>query len=195
MYKLITEDTEGQTPEVMESLDDLAREGARRMIAAALEVEVELLSSDAVRVHEGMPVRLLRWGGDEALEAVVKRVEPTGFTKISALGVEEQRVLVICAISSDYSLWSGLGDGYRVEAQFVLWEQPDTLQVPVSALFRSGDDWSVFRVENGRAVITPLTLGQNSGLAAEVLSGLESGDRVVIYPADTIGDGVSVSPR
>jgi HlyD family secretion protein len=88
----------------------------------ALEIEVEMLSVDAVRVHVGMPVRFLRWGGEQALEGVVKRVEPTGFTKISALGVEEQRVLVICGISTDYEQWRSLGDGYRVEAEFILWE-------------------------------------------------------------------------
>ncbi|MBT8063059.1 MAG: efflux RND transporter periplasmic adaptor subunit [Xanthomonadales bacterium] len=161
----------------------------------ALEVEVEMLSADAVRVHEGMTVRLLRWGGDTPLDAVVKRVEPTGFTKVSALGVEEQRVLVICAISSDYAQWQSLGDGYRVEAQFILWEQADTLQVPVSALFRSGDGWSVFRVEKGRAVITQLELGRRSGLAAQVLSGLDQGDQVIIYPSDSITDGLRVEAR
>lgn len=161
----------------------------------ALEVEVELLSADAVRIHDGMPVRLLRWGGDQALDAVVKRVEPTGFTKVSALGVEEQRVLVICHIASEFELWKNLGDGYRVEAEFIIWEQQDTLQVPVSALFRSGDDWAVFRVQGGRAVVTPVEIGQRNGLAAEVLDGLEEGDRVVIYPAESLRDGMRVQVR
>jgi HlyD family secretion protein len=161
----------------------------------ALEVEVELLSADAVRVHEGMPVRLLRWGGEQALEGVVKRVEPTGFTKISALGVEEQRVLVICDISSDFEQWRNLGDGYRIEAEFILWEEDDTLQVPASALFRSGENWAVFKLAGGRAQVTPIEIGARSGLAAQVLNGLSAGDVVVIYPSDDIADGVRVEAR
>lgn len=161
----------------------------------ALEVEVEMLSADAVRIHEGMAVRLLRWGGDSPLDAAVKRVEPTGFTKVSALGVEEQRVLVICAISSDYEKWRSLGDGYRVEAQFVLWEKESILQVPVSALFRSGDEWAVFRLANGRTVVTPVELGQRSGLAAQVTDGLSEGDQVIIYPGDRITNGMRVVAR
>ena len=161
----------------------------------ALEIEVELLSADAVRIHEGMSVRLLRWGGDYALEAVVRRVEPTGFTKFSALGVEEQRVLVICDMSSDYEQWHNLGDGYRVEAEFILWEQDDTLQGPASALFRSGEGWTVFRVAGGRAQVTPVKLGARSGLSAQVTSGLSAGDLVIIYPGDKVADGVKVRPR
>jgi HlyD family secretion protein len=161
----------------------------------ALEIEVEMLSVDAVRVHEGMSVRFLRWGGDQALEGVVKRVEPTGFTKISALGVEEQRVLVICDISSDYEQWRELGDGYRVEAEFILWEEDDTLQVPASALFRNGEQWAVFQIVNGTVQITMVELGARSGLAAQVISGLSAGDEVVIYPSDNVVDGVKVEAR
>jgi HlyD family secretion protein len=161
----------------------------------ALEVEVELLSADAVRVREGMRVRFIRWGGDHLLEGVVRRVEPTGFTKISALGVEEQRVLVICDISSDYALWKSLGDGYRVEAEFVLWEDDATLQVPASALFRLGPDWAVFAIVNGRARATRIGTGARSGLAVEITGGLEAGDQVIIYPSDQVRDGVRVSPR
>ena len=161
----------------------------------ALEVEVEMLSIDAVRVHEGMSVRFLRWGGDQALEGEVKRVEPTGFTKVSALGVEEQRVLVICAINSDFELWQNLGDGYRVEAEFILWEQDDTLQIPASALFRLGDEWAVFKVSDNKARVNKVELGGRSGLAAQVLSGLSLGDQVVIYPSDNVVDGVRVEPR
>jgi HlyD family secretion protein len=162
---------------------------------AALEVEVEMLSVDAVRLHEGMSVRFLRWGGEQALDGVVKRVEPSGFTKISALGVEEQRVLVICTISTEYEQWRGLGDGYRVEAEFILWEEDDTLQVPASALFRSGENWAVFSITDGRVQVTPVELGARSGLAAQVLSGLSAGDRVVIYPSDNVTDGAKVETR
>ena len=162
---------------------------------AALEIEVEMLSVDAVRLHEGMSVRFLRWGGEQALDGVVKRVEPSGFTKISALGVEEQRVLVICAISTEYEQWRGLGDGYRVEAEFILWEEDDTLQVPASALFRSGESWSVFSISDGRVQVTPVELGARSGLAAQILTGLSAGDRVVIYPGDNVIDGARVETR
>jgi HlyD family secretion protein len=162
---------------------------------AALEIEVEMLSVDAVRLHEGMSVRFLRWGGEQALDGVVKRVEPSGFTKISALGVEEQRVLVICAISTEYEQWRGLGDGYRVEAEFILWEEDDTLQVPASALFRSGEDWAVFSISDGRVQVTLVELGARSGLAAQILSGLSAGDRVVIYPGDNVIDGARVETR
>jgi HlyD family secretion protein len=161
----------------------------------ALEIEVELLSMDAVRVHEGMPVRLLRWGGVQPLEGEVQRVEPTGFTKISALGVEEQRVLVICEIMSDYELWQYLGDGYRVEAEFILQEEGDALQVPASALFRSGENWAVFRVVNGRAKVTLVELGIRSGLASQVVGGISAGDEVIIYPGDNVVDGTRVQAR
>ena len=142
-----------------------------------------------------MSVRLLRWGGDYALEGLVRRVEPTGFTKISALGVEEQRVLVICDMSSDYEHWRNLGDGYRVEAEFILWEEDDALQVPASALFRSDEAWAVFRIIGRRAQVTPVKLGARSGLAAQVISGLSTGDTVIIYPGDKVADGVRVRPR
>jgi HlyD family secretion protein len=161
----------------------------------ALEIEVELLSADAVRIHDGTRVRFLRWGGGRALEGVVRRVEPSGFTKVSALGVEEQRVLVICDISSDYELWRALGDGYRVEAEFVLWENDDALQVPAAALFRQDEDWAVFTVADGRARLTPVGVGAHSGLSVEVTAGLQEGDQVIIYPGEQVRESVRVSPR
>jgi HlyD family secretion protein len=161
----------------------------------ALEVEVELLSADAVKIHQGTRVRLLRWGGERPLEGVVRRVEPSGFTKISALGVEEQRVLVICDISSEYELWRALGDGYRVEAEFVLWESDNALQVPAAALFRQDEDWAVFTVAEGRARLTPIGVGAHSGLAVEVKAGLQEGDQVIIYPGEQVREGVRVRPR
>lgn len=161
----------------------------------ALEIEVELLSMDAVQVPEGAHVRFLRWGGAGALDGVVKRVEPTGFTKISALGVEEQRVKVICDITSPYEQWTLLGDGFRVEAEFVLWQKDDALQAPASAVFRAGDSWAVFRAAGGRAELTPVSIGARSGLAVEILRGLEPGEPVVIYPGDQVEDGARISPR
>lgn len=159
-----------------------------------LEVAVEVLSRDAVRIAPGGRVLFERWGGDEALEGVVLTVEPTGFTKISALGVEEQRVLVIADISSPPATWQRLGDGYRVEAKFIVWEREDALTVPASALFRRDDGWAVFVVEGDRAKLRPVRLGPGSGLLTEVLAGLSAGDVVIVHPDDAVEDGVRVEP-
>jgi HlyD family secretion protein len=111
-----------------------------------------------------------RWGGDQTLEGVVRTIEPVGFTKISALGVEEQRVWVIADLTSPRDMWLTLGDGYRVEAHFILWEAGDVLQLPANALFRHADGWAVFSVENGRARRREIETGQRNGLVAEVLA-------------------------
>jgi HlyD family secretion protein len=162
---------------------------------ASLEVEVEVLSTHAVKITPGSKVMLDRWGGEQTVEGTVRRVEPSGFTKISALGVEEQRVRVIVDFVSPREDWQSLGDGYRVEARFVLWEGDDILQVPTSALFRQGEGWAVFAVEGGRARVTPVETGQRAGLATQVLSGLAAGTSVVSHPDDKIGDGTRVKPR
>jgi HlyD family secretion protein len=159
-----------------------------------LEVEVEVLSRDAVRILPGGRVLFERWGGAEILEGVVRIVEPTGFTKISALGVEEQRVLVIADLASPPEAWQRLGDGYRVEARFVVWEREDALTVPASALFRRDDGWAVFVVENGRARFRAVRLGQGSGLFSEVLDGLSRGEQVIVHPDDSVDAGVRVRP-
>ena len=157
-----------------------------------LEVEVDVLSKDAVRIAPGTRVLLQRWGGDEDLEATVRTVEPTGFTKVSALGVEEQRVLVIADIVSPPERWQRLGDGYRVEAVFVVWSEPDVLSVPTSALFRDDGNWAVFAVRGGRATVARVEVGQNNGLEAQILSGLDAGDAVIVHPDDEVTDGVAV---
>lgn len=161
----------------------------------ALEVEVDVLSMDAVRIEVGTQVRFLRWGGERPLEGVVRVVEPAGFTKISALGVEEQRVLIISDITSPREEWRRLGDRYRVEAQFILWEGGDVLQVPTSAVFRRGDGWGVYAVEDGRAVVRPVTPGLRTGLAVQIEDGLSEGTQVVIHPGDDVEDGVRVRVR
>jgi HlyD family secretion protein len=161
----------------------------------ALEVEVDVLSSDAVRIAPGTRVRFTRWGGDEPLEGVVRVVEPTGFTKISALGVEEQRVLVISDITSPPAEWQRLGDGYRVEASFILWEGEDVLQAPASALFRDGGGWAVFVDRDGRAVLTPVATGARNGLRVQILDGLGAGDEVVVHPGDDVFPGGRIRPR
>lgn len=160
----------------------------------SLEVEVDVLSRDAVRMQAGTRVILKRWGGDP-LNGVVRLVEPVGFTKISALGVEEQRVLVIVDITSSPQSWSRLGDGYRVEAEFILWQGDNVLQVPISALFRVQEEWATFVVEDGRARLRNVKIGRRGSLDAEVLAGLAENDVVITHPGDTVADGVRVRSR
>lgn len=161
----------------------------------SLEVETDVLSENAVQMHPGTPVQYLRWGGDGTLQGVVTSVEPVATTKVSALGVEEQRVRVISNLATAPQRWRGLGDGYRVEARFILWRGDDVLQVPSSALFRVGDRWAVFVVHNGRAQRRWIELGHRSGLAAQVMQGLSAGEKVVVYPDDTLDDGARVASR
>jgi HlyD family secretion protein len=161
----------------------------------SLEVEVDVLSADAVRIRPGQRVLFTRWGGEGTLEGKVGTVEPAGFTKVSALGVEEQRVLVIADITSPREGWAGLGDGYRLEASFLLWEGDEVLQVPAGALFRQGDGWAAFAVEKGKARVRPVQVGKRNGLSAEVLSGLSEGDSVIVHPSEQIRDGTRVRAR
>ena len=164
-----------------------------------LEVQIDLLSAAAVRVRPGMAVRLSGWGGDGQLSGTVRRVEPAGFTRVSALGVDEQRVPVIVDIEGYPEDWQGLGIGFRVEADFKLWEIDDAVQVPASALFRHGDSWAVYEVEQGRARLRLVERGRSSGLQVHIVDGLSPGSKVVNHPGDRLSDGVrlrvdSVSP-
>jgi HlyD family secretion protein len=160
----------------------------------ALEVVVDVLSADAVQLHPGMPVRLTGWGG-EALDALVRRVEPVGFVDVSALGVEEQRVRVILDIASPREAWQSLGDGYRVDAAFLLWQAQDVLQVPASSVFDHDGRPAVFRVSGDRVALQPVDVGRSNGLETQVLDGLQAGDRVVRHPARQLEDGVRVRDR
>ncbi len=160
-----------------------------------IEVLVEVLSSDAVKIKKGTAVLFKRWGNDAPLNGTVRLIEPAGFTKISSLGVEEQRVLVLADITSPRNQWDVLGDGFRMEAHFVIWEGENILQIPASALFRSGREWAVFVAENGRARKRLLTIGQRNGLAAQVVSGLKEKEKVIAYPDDTIGEGTKITQR
>jgi HlyD family secretion protein len=161
----------------------------------ALEVEVDVLSADAVRISPGSRVLFERWGGDGALEGRVRVIEPSGFTKVSALGVEEQRVWVIVDFSSPAAQWARLGDAYRVEASFIVWEEADVLQIPASAVFRDGDGWAAFVAEDGRAARRRVELGQRTGLVAQVVAGIREGERVIVHPDDRLRDGVEVTER
>jgi HlyD family secretion protein len=163
--------------------------------AADLEIVVDLLSEDAVRVSEGDRVLIEDWGGPQDLNGTVMRVEPFGFTKVSALGIEEQRVNVIIDFEDPPEAWSELGHGYRLDTRIFVWEAEDVLKLPVSALFREGDAWVVFREADGEAVLTPVEIGRRNALEAEVVAGLEAGDRVVVHPSDRVVDGVSLEAR
>ena len=155
-----------------------------------LEVEVELLSTDAVNVKRGADVSIGRWGGDAPLGGKVVLVEPGAFLKVSALGVEEQRVKVrVSLVDLPENL---LGDRYRVEARITTWSSEDVLRIPSPALFRRGTDWMTFTVENNRAKLRRIAIHHNNGDLAEVKNGILEGQRVILYPADTIDDGVSV---
>lgn len=160
-----------------------------------LEIVSDLLSTDAVRVKPHARVLVVEWGGDGELEARVRRVEPAGFTKISALGVEEQRVNVVMDFVNPSEAWSRLGDAYRVEVRVVTWESDRVLKVPTSALFRRGDAWAVYVVKGGRAWQTIVEIGHRSGQEAEVTGGLSEGATVIVHPADTLEDGARVAPR
>lgn len=162
---------------------------------AALEVVVDVLTADAVHIEQGAAVLLERWGGQKALKGSVRLVEPSAFTRVSALGVEEQRVNVVIELLDPRDEWLALGDGYRVEAQIIVWESKDALSVPASAVFRHDDGWAVFSIRDGSAVLQPVDVGRRNGLAVQVLKGLTEGDRVVVHPSDRVRDGVAVTVR
>jgi HlyD family secretion protein len=162
---------------------------------AALEIVVDVLTSDAVDIEPGTPVRIERWGGERALRAHVRLVEPSAFTRVSALGVEEQRVNVIIDLDEPHEVWEALGDGYRVEARIVTWQGDDVLTAPASAVFRRGDGYAAFRHEDGKAELIEVQVGRRNAHRVQVLGGLSVGDRLIVHPSDRIAEGVSVSPR
>jgi HlyD family secretion protein len=160
-----------------------------------LEIEVDVLSTDAVQVKPGARVSIEHWGGDQPLAGRVRVIEPSAFTKVSALGVEEQRVNVIIDFVSPPAERAALGDGFRIEARIVTWEAPDVLRVPAGALFRDGDAWAVFVVENDRVALRRVNTGRSSDDYAEVIDGLQQGDEVILYPGDLIEAGARVRKR
>jgi HlyD family secretion protein len=161
-----------------------------------LEMVTDLLSSDAVRVKPGAPVLVEDWGGDRALHGRVRLVEPYGFTKVSALGVEEQRVNVIIDFTEPLEALKQLGHGYRATVRIVTWAAPHVLKVPISALFRTAGKWSVFTVDGlGRARLRTIVIGHMNDDEAEVLGGLDAGTKVLLHPSDKVGEGVKVASR
>jgi HlyD family secretion protein len=160
-----------------------------------LEIVVDVLSTDAVAILPGAEVVIENWGGQGTLEGRVRRIEPAAFTKISTLGVEEQRVNVLLDVTSPHEKWRGLGDAYQVDTRITVFTQEDATIVPAGALFRKGDSWSVFVVVDGRAEARAITLLRRSGRLAAVSSGLAAGERVIVYPSDRIASGARVASR
>lgn len=159
-----------------------------------LEVRIEVLSRDGVGIASGARVMLEQWGGAAPLAARVRHVEPAAFTKISALGVEEQRVYVIADFVDPLERRATLGDSYRVEARVVIWENAAAVRVPAGATFQRNGIWQAFAVERGRSRLRTIKLGRSNGVEAEVLEGLREGEQVVVYPGDKVTDGTRVTP-
>ena len=160
-----------------------------------LEVEIDVLSSDGVRIPIGAKVYLDHWGSTRPLLARVRVVEPQAFLKVSALGVEEQRVNVIADFVDPPGARERLGDAYRIEARIVIWEGENVLKVNAGALFRKRGGWAVYRIVNGRAKLTDVEVGRTSGIETEIIAGLDENDQLVAYPSDQVRDGVRVTPR
>lgn len=157
-----------------------------------MEVTVDLLSSDAVRIAPGAKAEISDWGGDKVLSATVRRIDPAGFTKVSALGIEEQRVNLVLDLEDKDPR---LGHGFRVYARLTLWQSDETLQLPISALFRDGRQWSLFAIRDGRARQVPVEIGHMNDEVAELIGGLAEGDRVILHPSDMVSDGTLVEER
>lgn len=160
-----------------------------------LEIVADMLSIDAVKVSVGDRVIIDHWGGTQKLSGKVSLIEPSGFTKVSALGIEEQRVNVLVDLIGDPATWHALGDGYRVEVYCVYDEAQAALTVPVSSLFRDKETWSLFLVKDGKAVLTTVAVGKRNGNQAEILDGITLGDQVIAHPSNEIEDGTSVRKR
>jgi HlyD family secretion protein len=161
---------------------------------ADLEVVVEVLSRDGAAIPPGTPVELEQWGGGEPLRAKVRLVEPAAFTKVSALGVEEQRVNVIADLLTPPDQRRNVGDAFRVEAKIIVWEARDALKVPAGALFRQGDQWAAFVVADGHARLRIVKVGRSSGTETQVLEGIKQGEEAILYPGSRARDGQRVTP-
>lgn len=161
---------------------------------AQLEAVVDLLTTDAVQVRPGTPAEIIGWGGEQPIPARVVEIEPSAFTRPSALGVEEQRVNVILALDEPREQWVALGDGYHVEARIILWSAPDVAQVPLGAAFRRGGGWAAYMLEGGRARLRDVEVGHRGETGIEIVAGLQPGENVIVHPGDRVQDGVRVEP-
>jgi len=194
----VTSPVHGQVLHVLHKSEGVVQPGTALIEVgdpAALELVVDVLSQDAVAVRPGMPARLLHWGGEAPLAAKVRLVEPSAFTKTSALGVDEQRVNVVLDPEGPPESWRSLGDGFASEIEIVVWSKPDVVQVPTSALFRAGEGWAVFAVTGGRAVTRAVQVGHRGALQTEILGGLQPDEVVVIHPGASVHDGSNVASR
>lgn len=160
-----------------------------------LEIVSDFLSNKAVLISQGDDVIIEDWGGNTVLTGKVRLVEPFGFTKVSTLGIEEQRVNVVIDFTEPYEKWQRLGHGYRVDVRVVTWQKEDVVRVPLGALFRHEGDWAVFAVADGRAHITPIQVGHINTNAAEVIGGLEAGQEIVLHPSNRVSDGATITER
>lgn len=187
----------GRVLKVMQESEGVVQAGSALVEIAdpsALEVAVDVLTRDAVRIAPGNRVALDRWGG-ETLDGRVRLVEPSAFSRTSALGVEEQRVNVVIDLVDPRERWAALGDGYRIEAHIVVWETEDVLQVAPSSLFRHDGAWAAYRLRDGQAELAPVTLGERTSRAVQIVRGLEAGDEVVAHPSDRVHGGVQLTKR
>jgi HlyD family secretion protein len=194
----VTSPVHGQVLHVLHKSEGVVEPGTALLEVGdpqALELVVDVLSQDAVSVRPGMPARLLHWGRDLPLTAKVRRVEPSAFTKTSALGVDEQRVNVLLDPEGPPDAWRSLGDGFAAEIEITVWSKPDALQVPTSALFRQGAGWAVFCVKEGRAAARGVQIGHRGAPETEILGGLDPDEVVVIHPGASVHEGANVSSR
>lgn len=194
----VTSPVDGQILRILRESEGFVRAGeglAEIGDPGRMEIVIDMLSVDAVKVEPGHRALIENWGSDRTLQARVRRVEPFGFTKVSALGIEEQRVNVVLDIVSPRDEWRRLGHGYQVDVRVVLLEDDRALKVPLTALFRSGDKWAVFAVEDGLATQRVVAVGQRTVGEAQILSGLVDGDSIIVYPSESIDEGVRVLAR
>ncbi|RDD62952.1 efflux RND transporter periplasmic adaptor subunit [Ferruginivarius sediminum] len=195
----VTAPVSGEVLQVLRKSAGPVVEGAELLTigdASELEVVVDLLSTDAVKVRPGAAVDVVGWGGEQPLKGTVRRVEPFGFTEVSALGIEEQRVNVIVDVDAAAARDAGLRHGFRVEPRITVWRGEDVLRLPLGALFRSADGhWAVFVSRDGRARLRNIEIGQTNSEVVEVPDGLEAGERVILFPSDRISEGTRIRPR
>ncbi len=188
----------GRVLNVFRQSEGVVRSGAELLEIGdpqALEIVVDVLTSDAVGIKRGADVIIDRWGGERPLRAHVRTVEPSAFTRVSALGVDEQRVNVIIDLDDPPENWTDLGDGYRVEAHIVVHDAKDVVKVNDSAVFRHGEGWAVYRVDEGKAALTPIKVGARNGLEVEAIEGIEPDMLVIAHPGDQVESGRSVRQR
>jgi HlyD family secretion protein len=189
---------DGRVLAVMQESEGVVQQGTPLLEIGdprALEAVVDVLTGDAVSIRPGAKARIERWGGDSALRGRVRLVEPSAFTRVSSLGVEEQRVNVLVDFDEPPERLRPLGDGYRVEASIVTWASPDVLRVPEGAVFRTGPGWSVFVADDGAARMRGVEIGRRNGAQAQITGGLRPGERVVVYPGDDVQDGTRITGR